>query len=93
MAESTGLILTAGVIAFGNDWVQTGKPKFRMAVATLGAAVVFSGLEKLDEQAAVGLAVIVLITVILGGVTPGVKPPAQEILTLIASGKGKGKAA
>jgi hypothetical protein len=83
MAESTGIVVTAGVITFGNDWVQTGKPNWRIAMGTLGTALVFAGLEKLDEQAAVGLAVIVMITVLLGGVTPGVKSPAQEVLSLM----------
>lgn len=83
MAASTGIILTAGVITFGNDWLQLGKPNWRIAVATLGTAVVFAGIEKLDEQAAVGLAVIVMITVLIGGVTPGVKSPAAEVLSLL----------
>ena len=87
MAASTGIILTAGVITFGNEWLQTGKPNFRVAIATLGTALVFSGLEKLDEQAAVGLAAIVMITVLIGGITPGVKSPAQEVLSLIGTSK------
>lgn len=92
MAQSTGIVLAAGVISFGNEWVQLGKPNWKIAIATLGAAAVFSGLEKLDEQAAVGLAAIVMITVLIGGVTPGVKSPAQEVLSLLNSGnKGKAK--
>jgi hypothetical protein len=83
MAASTGIILTAGVITFGNEWAQTGKPNWRVAIASLGTAWLFSGLEKLDEQAAVGLAAIVMITVLFGGVTPGVKSPAAEVLSLI----------
>jgi len=86
MAASTGIVLTAGVITFGNEWVQLGKPNWRIAMATLGTAVVFAGLEKLDEQAAVGLAAIVMITVLFGGVTPGVKSPAQEVLSLLGKG-------
>ena len=89
MAASTGIVLTAGVITFGNEWVQTGKPNFRVAVATLGSALVFSGLEKLDERAAVGLAAIVMVTVLIGGVTPGVKSPAQEVLSLLNAGGRK----
>lgn len=86
MAQSTGIVLTAGVISFGNEWIQTGKPNWRIGMATLGAALVFSGIEKLDQQAAVGLAAIVMITVLIGGVTPGVKSPAQEVLSLINGG-------
>lgn len=84
MAESTGIILTAGAITFVNEWIQGGTPNFRVAIATLGAALVFSGLEKLDTEAAVGLAVIVMITVLVGGVGPG-KSPAQEVLSLIGT--------
>jgi hypothetical protein len=86
MAESTGIILTAGAITFVNDWIQGGGPNFRVAIATLGAALVFSGLEKLDTEAAVGLAVIVMITVLVGGVGPG-KSPAAEVLSLIGTPK------
>jgi hypothetical protein len=83
MAKSTGIILTAGVITFGNEWLQGGTPNWRVAVATLGSALVFSGLEKLDEEAAVGLAAIVMITVLIGGVNPKYKSPAQEVLSLL----------
>ncbi len=87
MAASTGIILLAGTITFGNEWLQLGKPNWRIVLGTLGSAVVFAGLEKLDEQAAVGLAAIVMITVLVGGVTPGVKSPAQEVLSLLAKPK------
>jgi hypothetical protein len=93
MAESTGLILTAGVITFGNEWLQGGGPNWRVAIGTLGTAAVFAGLEKLDQRAAVGLAVIVVITVLIGGVTPKYKSPTQELLTVLGqptvkAGKG-----
>ena len=95
MAKSTGIILTAGAITFGNEFLQSGanvpqwlaKSGWRIAAATLGSALVFAGLEKLDEQAAVGLAAIVMITVLFGGVNPKYKSPAQEILSLLAAGK------
>lgn len=87
MAESTGLILTAGAITFTNEWLQGGGPNWRVGIATLGSALVFAGLEKLDQQAAVGLAVIVVITVLVGGVNPKYKSPAQEVLSLIGSKK------
>jgi hypothetical protein len=57
-----------------------------MGIAGLGAALFLSGIEKINEQAAVGLSVIVLITVML---TPFKgKAPAQEVVALINSGKG-----
>jgi len=86
MAASTGLVLTAGAITFTNEWLQGGSPNWRVAIATLGSALVFSGLEKLDQEAAVGLAVIVVITVLIGGVNPKYKSPAQEVLSLIGKG-------
>jgi hypothetical protein len=86
MAESTGIILLAGVITIGNEFVQSPAATFgtfaRPAIATLGAAFVFAGLEKLDEQAAVGLAAIVMITVLIGGLSKAKKSPAAEILSL-----------
>jgi hypothetical protein len=86
MAKSTGIILAAGVLTIGNEFVQ--KPGnvgtfFRPAVAFLGTAWVFAGLEKLDEQAAVGLAAIVMITVLVGGVNSSYRSPAAEVLSLI----------
>jgi hypothetical protein len=80
MAKSTGLILAVGTITFGNEWIQTSKPNWKVPIATLTAAAIFAGIEKLSEPLAVGVATIAMITVILGGVTPGVKSPAQEIL-------------
>lgn len=93
MARSTGLILMAGVIVVGNEFAQ-GAPVtslIRPGVATLGTALIFSGLEKLDEQAAVGLAVIVMITVLIGGVNPKYKSPASEILSLVNKSQPKAK--
>lgn len=86
MARSTGIILTAGVLTIGNEFVQ--KPAalsslFRPAAAFLGVAWIFAGLETLDEQAAVGLAAIVMITVLIGGVNSGYRSPAAEIISLI----------
>lgn len=85
MAQSTGIILTAGVLTVGNEWLQSGSFNFRAGAAFLGSALVFAGLEKLDQQAAVGLAAIVMITVLIGGVNPRYKSPAQEVLSLIGS--------
>lgn len=86
MAESTGIILLAGAITIGNEFVQAPKATFstfvRPAIATVGAAFIFAGLEKLDQQAAVGLAAIVMITVLIGGISKAKKSPAQELLSL-----------
>jgi len=54
-------------------------------VATLAAAVIFSGIEKIPagEPFAVGVAVIALVGVVLGSFTPGVPSPAQQILSFM----------
>ena len=57
---ATGIILVAGTITFANEWYQTGKVNWRVPVATVLAAAVFDGLAHIDDKAAVGLAVIVL---------------------------------
>lgn len=87
MARSTGIILTAGAITFGlgNEWIHN-KPNWKVPIATLGAAVIFAGLEKVSEPAAVGIAVIALITTLIGGVTPGVPSPAVQILAAMGYG-------
>ena len=51
----------AGSMTFANEWYQTNKPPWRVAVATVLIAAVFDGLAKLDDKAAVGLSIIVLI--------------------------------
>lgn len=80
MGQSTAVVLTATGISFGNEWYETGSPNFRVAVAGLGVALLLDGLEKISPQGAVGLATIMLITVVL---TPfGGKSPAQTLASL-----------
>jgi hypothetical protein len=84
MAKSTGIVLTAVGIGMGNEFIQGHGVNFRMGIAGLGAALFLSGVEKLNQTAAVGISVLLLITVF---VTPfkGRRGPAQEILFLINS--------
>jgi hypothetical protein len=65
MAKSTGIVLTAGGVAFVNEFMQTKTPNFRIPIATLALALVFDGIEKISEPAAVGLASMFLITALL----------------------------
>jgi hypothetical protein len=58
---ATGIVLIAGTITFGNEWYQTGKVNWKIPIATMLAAAVFDGLAKLDDKAAIGLSVIVLL--------------------------------
>lgn len=86
MAKSTGVILAAGGIALGNEFVHhptNYNTMARMAIATMASAVVFAGIEKIPgggEQFAVGIAVIVLVTVIVGRVNSNTPSPAQQLL-------------
>lgn len=57
---ATGIILTAGTMTFVNEWYQLKKVNWRVPVATLLGAAIFDGLAHIDEKAAVGLAIIVL---------------------------------
>lgn len=81
MAKSTGIVLTATAISFVNEWVNTSKPNFRVGMAGLGVALLFDGLEKLNEPAAVGLSVIMLITVVLTPINGN--SPADTVLHLL----------
>jgi hypothetical protein len=93
MARSTGIVLAAGGISFANDWIEKtaqGKPatpNFRIPVATLAVALIFSGVERLNERAAVGLSWIMLITVLVTPVHHG-RAPLQN-LALLAGGVNK----
>lgn len=81
MAASTGIMLVVGTVSFGNEWLQTGKPNWRIPVATLLSALVLDAIEKVSPTAAIGLASIALITVIL---TPlNGKSPLQEAMTVL----------
>lgn len=90
MAASTGIILAAGGITMLNEWLHH-KFNWKVPAATFGAAVVFAGLEKLSPAAAVGVASIALITVLVGGVTPGVPSPVAQIISVM-NGPGKAPA-
>jgi hypothetical protein len=88
MAKSTGIILAAGAITTGNEWIHN-KFNWKVPIATLGAAAIFAGLEQVSEPAAVGIAVIALITVLVGGITPGVPSPIAQIVSFMQPPKGK----
>lgn len=83
MAKSVGIVLTATAISFGNSWVNTNTPNFRIAVAGLGTALIFDGIEKLNTQAAVGLSVMMMIAVVLTPIHG--KSPAQTVVQLLGT--------
>lgn len=87
MAKSTGIVLTAGGVAFANEWVQTSTPNIRIPIATLGAAFFLAGVERLNTTAGVGLAWMMMI---LAFVTPVKgKAPAQTLVGIMQETKGK----
>lgn len=81
VAKSTGIVLTATAISFTNEWAITNKPNLRVAVAGLGVALLFDGIEKISEQGAVGLAYIMLITVVLTPINGS--SPADTVIKLM----------
>jgi len=80
MAKSTGIVLTGTGISFANEFMQTKTPNFRIIMAGLGVALLFDGIEKIDERAAVGLSIIFVVTVLLTPING--KAPTQTVLSL-----------
>lgn len=60
-STATGIILIAGTMTFTNEWYQTKKVNWRVPIATLLAGAVIDGLSKVDDKAAIGLSIMVLI--------------------------------
>jgi glucokinase len=58
---ATGIVLVAGTATFTNEWYQTGKVNWRVPVATLLLAAGFDALAHVNDKAAVGLSIMVLI--------------------------------
>lgn len=91
MASSTGFIVAAGAMTFGNEWLH-GVTNWKIPIATAGIAVVLAGMEQVPGAApfAVGIGVIALITTIFVRVTPGVPTPAESIINFINNPPKKG---
>lgn len=86
MGQSTGIVLTATAISFGNEWLDTNTPNWRIPVAGMGVALFLDAVEHVEPRIATGLAVIMMITVIA---TPfNGKSPAERAAGLL---KGTGK--
>jgi hypothetical protein len=65
MATATVIVLTAGTITFTNEWYQTRTINWRVPVATLLLAGLMDEFAKLDDKAATGLSVMILIGALL----------------------------
>ena len=82
MAKTTGVLLAIGGITVANRVIFNDEEMdWRIAIGTGLAAIVFSGLEKVNEQAAVGLAYIALVTVLLTRIDPRVPSPTESALS------------
>lgn len=69
MAASTGIVLTAGAFALGDMILTDGyspEVALKLTVATVAAAFVSAGLDKVAAGLGTGLAVLLLLTAILG---------------------------
>lgn len=75
------LVLVAGTLTFANEWLQTHEINWRVPVATVLAAAVTSGVDKVSPGAATSLGVLALIA---AAATPlGGKSPIQEIGSVV----------
>jgi len=83
MAKSTGIVLAGTAISFGNDWLQTDNLNFKIPIAGLGVALLFAGVEMLNEQAGIGLSVIFLITVLVVPIHG--QPPATTLVNAMGA--------
>lgn len=79
MGRSTGVILAIGGVTTANRVVFNEEDMdWRIAIGTGIAALAFAGLEKVNEQAAVGLAYVALVAVLFTRIDPGVPSPTES---------------
>jgi hypothetical protein len=83
MSKSVGIVLTATAISFGNEFIQTDTLNFRIPLAGGLVALLFDGIEKINEEAAVGLSIMMFLTVLL---TPFNGTSPAQMLGDIATG-------
>jgi len=86
MGTAPKIILAATIIAFSSEWYQTDKPNFRIPVAGILMAWVFQGIENLDENAGIGLALIAFTTSLLAPVK-GQKSPVDVAAKIVGSNR------
>lgn len=94
MSDSTGIVLAATGISLANKWYTT--EQFDLAIPLAGGlvALLFNGIERVDHTAGVGMATLMMISVLL---TPpkGGTAPADTVLSWLGQSpnqpKKKGK--
>jgi hypothetical protein len=93
MSAAPTIVLIAGACTFGNEWLQTNQPNWRVVPATLLASWGFAGLDKLSEKASLALAAMVAIVAVT--TTFNGKSVVQELNSALNGGTsavtGKGR--
>jgi hypothetical protein len=81
------MVLGAGLMTFGNEWLQTGKPNWRVPIATLLGAGAIGLIGTLSPSAGNTLGFMVLLAASvtkIGGVSP-----LQELAKELPQNKGQ----
>jgi hypothetical protein len=89
MDTGVGLVLAAGAMTFGNEWLQTGGLNFRVPIATVLLAGLDGALSALSPTAGIAFGAIIFIgalTVPLNG-----KSPISELNAQLKTPAKKGK--
>jgi hypothetical protein len=83
MADDTGMkiVLLAGTLTFGNEWIQTKQLNWKVPVATVLAAAAVAGLGKVSPGAGTSIG---LMALIVAATTPlQGKSPIQELASVV----------
>lgn len=88
MSDSTGVVLAATGISFVNKWVSTDQVDLAIPLAGGLVALLFDGIERLNHTAGVGLAWLMMISVILTPPKHGTAP-ADTVLTWLGQSPTK----
>lgn len=75
MSDSTGIVLAATAISFTNKWASTNNIDLSIPIAGGFVALLFSGIEQVSKPAGVGLAWLMMISVVLSPPKGGTAPP------------------
>lgn len=81
MSRTTGPIIATAAITVGNSVLINGEDiNWRIPISAAIAAAMLSFAERANEQIAVGLAWIALVTVVFVRVSPGEPAPVENFL-------------
>lgn len=81
MAKTTGVILAIGAVTVANRVIFNSQDMdWKIPVATGLASITFAALEKVNQEAALGLSYLALVTVLLTRIDPKVPSPTESAL-------------